>query len=623
MRPIIATTALVALFGAAPPLVAQEDANARVDEALQGVDWPDMVRLPIGVTRRGTVIWCLMDAAALDYRSSKPRVLYVGGLDGSPRAAKALTAFASGRAMTEDADTQALGVIPIPHPDAWAERASNDPNPDAVQALRFPAVGRAYAGGEDESAYLWRFIGWFAPDAVYELIHEDDPLWKAVRAAGRQQPPWPKDCLAAACRTEPVATMGTVLATRWPLDGAALLAGPAAVVRYARVADTPLDPNVAPRDRPPVPWSQARRQVIGRLDRAPLEVARQLTDHYGLDLKVTMYQPALALVARLRYGALSGDSSHHTDVTQLVAPYASGQKPTMDAKSGGSHLAGHLIFAELANGTGDPRYVELVKRAADYAFDEDGRPREAMPFHSEMSDAVFMSCPILTAAGRLTREQKYFDMALRHLRFMHKLCVRDDGLYRHSPLCEAAWGRGNGFPALGLALSLTDIDATASGGRTPAGNARNRDPDSIQGTDAPRSPELSAIRDELLAAFRAHMAALAKHQDPTGTWHQVIDFPGSYRELTATCMITFAMARGIRHGWLDAETYRPIVEKAWEGIKVRVGADGTLFDVCTGTGKQQTLRDYLDREAILGKDERGGAMALIVSVEMAEWMAER
>ncbi len=621
MRRITVMAALLALIGAVPAIVAQEDANARVDETLQGVTWPDMVRLPIGVTRSGTVIWCLMDGEALDYRSSKPRVLYVGALDGSPRSVKALTAFASGRATPEDADTLTVGILPIPHPDAWAELGSNDPKPDAVQALRFPAVGRAYADGEDEAAYLWRFIGWFAPDAVYELVDDDDPLWKVVRASGRQPPPWPKDCLASACRTEPVATIGTVLATRWPLDGAAFLAEPVAIVRYARVSDTPLDPNVAPRDRPPVPWSQARRQVIGRLDRAPIEVARQLTDHYGRDLKVTMYQPALALVARLRYGALSGDRSHRAAVEEIAAPYVSGQKPTLDAKSGGSHLAGHLIFAELANSTGDPRYVELVKRAADYAFDESGRPREAMPFHVEMSDSVFMGCPILTAAGRLTGEQKYFDMALRHLRFMQKLCVRDDGLYRHSPLCEAAWGRGNGFPALGLALSLTDIEA--SGGREPAGNGRGAQTDSLQGADVPRSPELSPIRHELLAAFRAHMAALAKHQDPTGTWHQVVDFPGSYRELTATCMITFAMVRGLRHGWLDAETYRPIVEKAWEGIKVRVGADGTLFDVCTGTGKQQTLRDYLDREAILGKDERGGAMALIVSVEMAEWMAER
>ena len=77
-----------------------------------------------------------------------------------------------------------------------------------------------------------------------------------------------------------------------------------------------------------------------------------------------------------------------------------------------------------------------------------------MPFHNEMSDAVFMAGPILAATGKLTGERKYFDAAATHFASMRKLCLRDDGIYRHSPLCEAAWGRGNGFPALGLAWAL-------------------------------------------------------------------------------------------------------------------------------------------------------------------------
>ncbi len=84
------------------------------------------------------------------------------------------------------------------------------------------------------------------------------------------------------------------------------------------------------------------------------------------------------------------------------------------------------------------------------------------------------------------------------MRFMLKLNVRADGLHRHSPLDESAWGRGNGFPALGLALALEDMPTT------------HKD------------------RGEMLAAFRAHMQALLPHQDPTGAWHQVVDHPESY-----------------------------------------------------------------------------------------------
>ena len=81
-------------------------------------------------------------------------------------------------------------------------------------------------------------------------------------------------------------------------------------------------------------------------------------------------------------------------------------------------------------------------------------------------------------------------------------------------------------------------------------------------------------------------------------------------------MITFAILRGMSHGWLDENKFRPVAQRAWEAIKLRVGPDGRLFDVCTGTGKQMSLRQYLDRPAILGLDERGGAMALMVAAEM-------
>ena len=180
-------------------------------------------------------------------------------------------------------------------------------------------------------------------------------------------------------------------------------------------------------------------------------------------------------------------------------------------------------------------------------------------------------------------------MAIRHLRFMLKLNLRKDGLHRHSPLDQTSWGRGNGFPALGLALCLSDL------------------------------PKKHPGRAEILRAFQSHMLSMANHQDPTGMWHQVIDRDESYREFTATCMTTFAMIRGLRNGWLNEKTFGPIVNQAFAAIKTRIATDATLVDVCTGTGKQKSLRAYYDRTAILGSDNRGGAMALLVTTEMAFW----
>jgi unsaturated rhamnogalacturonyl hydrolase len=118
------------------------------------------------------------------------------------------------------------------------------------------------------------------------------------------------------------------------------------------------------------------------------------------------------------------------------------------------------------------------------------------------------------------------------------------------------------------------------------------------------------------------MAAMKSNQAPDGAWRQIIDQPGSYREETATAMLLSAMARGIRLGWIDT-SYRPTVLRAWRALSAHVTEDGSLIDVCSGTGAGPTARYYLDRPAIDGADDRGGAMALLASIEMYELQRRR
>lgn len=330
------------------------------------------------------------------------------------------------------------------------------------------------------------------------------------------------------------------------------------------------------------------RDKADLLTRTPRQVAEQLAATYGFKLDQVAYIPALPLVAKLRLSELTGDAKHADKVHMIVAPFLRGEKSPVPKS--GSEQAGHLIFAELATrsqGKERERWTVLCRAAADQIFGKDGRPLPLMPYHSEMSDAVFMAGPILAATGKLTGEQKYFDAAATHFASMRKLCLRADGIYRHSPLCEAAWGRGNGFPALGLALALSQW------------------------------PEEHPARKELLAEFQKHMAALKPHQDAkTGCWHQVIDHSESYDEYSCTCMIGFAMQRGITRGWLSKNDYQPCVERAWRAIKERTSPDGKLVNVCTGTGKQKTLQDYFNRPAINGRDDRGGAMGMMFATEL-------
>ena len=328
-------------------------------------------------------------------------------------------------------------------------------------------------------------------------------------------------------------------------------------------ADGPSDRHTQGDSHPrPVASSESR------LARTPQQLANELAKHYGHSLDDAVYIPAVALIGRARLGEVE-------DVRRIVAPYVDGTKDSL-RKPTASHMSGHLIFADLAERTGDKRYIQLVKKAADLGFTD----------WNEMSDGVFMGCPIFAKAGKLTGEQKYFDMTLEHFRYMAKLCRRADGLYRHSPLDEAAWGRGNAFPALGLALALSELPKD--------------------------HPGFAEMRD----ALRAHLATLSKFQDESGMWRQVIDKPGVYREFSATAMIGTAMLRAVRNGWIDAKTYQPKIQNAWRAVLART-RDGVVVDVCEGTGKQKSLLDYLNRAAILDRDPRGGAMALLFATEMA------
>ena len=586
------------LIGADEQSPVDHDFNAKVEAALEDFQGRGIVKFPIGRTRQGTLIWCLAESEALNYRSTKQRVLYVGGLDGSTSSVRALTRLSILSTSFQRTEDATLAIVPIANPDGWAAGRGAVTSSGGTVNAGYPPEGPAYNSLTcPESQYLWRFIGWFAPDVVVEC-HDDSATeyQRVLSGALTGVDAWPKDSLAHALRDFPVASIGKTRVLRLPTSTASSDA-----FGFTKVPNGSEKKSYLTSGRPmPIDTDRSplRQVMLRRLDRTPLDVAKELAQTYGGHLDRVMYQPALALVARLRLGELTADESHRTDVEGIVRRYVDGTKPSLTDKVSGSHLAGHLIFAELARLDPDSRYVDLVKAAADYGLDDQGRLRKAMPFHNEMSDAVFMACPILTAAGRYTGDDRYFEMAVRHLEFMTNLCVRGDGIYRHSPLCEAAWGRGNGFPALGLALCLADLDAVGE-----------------------ESSAAGKAREVMLPALRAHLQALVPHQDVTGMWHQVIDDPGSYREMTSTCMISYAIVRGIRSGWLDETKYAPIAKRAWEAVKVRIGEDGTLFDVCTGTGKQKTLWDYRDRTAILGKDERGGAMALLFAVEMAAWQS--
>jgi rhamnogalacturonyl hydrolase YesR len=455
-------------------------------------------------------------------RPNAPTVLIVGGLHGAGASTDAVRAASAAFEKRRPRD-RAFNLLAV----AVA-------NPDAAP-LEFPPSGVAYRE-HSESHALWRWIGTQAPDLV--LIADDDD-------AG----------LASALAASSVAEVGTIPARRWNGPG-----------------------ELAVLDAAALPSSAAHRELDRRRARSPRELATELARYYGHDFDQPWYIGAIALVARIRLGDID-------DVRRLVEPYVDGTKNVL-ANPSTLVMAGHVVFTELARRTHDPRYVAAVRRVGDLGFEPDGRMKEAMPYHNQFSDAVFMGTVPAVQAGALTGDRKYFDMADRHLAFMEKLDRRADGLYRHQPATDAAWGRGNAFAAFGLALALSDL------------------------------PHDHPAYAHALASYRALVGALLPYQTRDGLWRNVIDYDGAYPEFSATAMIGFALLRGLENGWVSGTRYERAVERAWDAVNARTSSAGGMIDVCESTARMPSLDAYLKRTAILGKDPRGGAMAMLFATEL-------
>jgi len=342
----------------------------------------------------------------------------------------------------------------------------------------------------------------------------------------------------------------------------------------------------APRDR-----STARAELLQRVQRAPLDVARLLARRYP-EAPAISYIPALSWIGALRLAVIDHDDRLRAKIVDQTAPWTSGGKPLFADRIQLTSVAGTMVFAELATDVAlAGRSSPDIRASEGRLFDEGVAAAQkekapAMPEYGQgWTDDMFMATAVLARSGVRAGHDADLDRAARLLTTYAARLQRDDGLFNHAADGPAAWGRGNGFAAFGLVETLM------------------------------RLPAAHPARRELLDRYRRLMTAVRTQQSPDGAWRQIIDEPGAYREETATAMLLSAMARGVRLGWLDA-SFRPMLQRAWRALAAHIASDGTLIDVCAGTGAGPTKRYYFDRPAVTGADDRGGAMALGAALDM-------
>jgi rhamnogalacturonyl hydrolase YesR len=322
------------------------------------------------------------------------------------------------------------------------------------------------------------------------------------------------------------------------------------------------------------PPTTIRDGVRARVERDPLAIARVLANKYPQQPAIS-YIPAVAWMNMLRLAEITHETGWRNKVVEQTRTWAFGDTPLFGAQTPLTAIAGTMIFAEMKDAERSRALMEQPARLAA-ALKDDGTYANGRGW----TDDMFMATAVLVRTAQL-------DLAARKLLDYAARLQRRDGLFVHGTDGPWTWGRGNGFAAFGAmeALSAMPVDYPA--------------------------------RAAVLGLFRRQMAALVKAQAPDGMWNEIVNEPGSYREVTATAMIFSAMARGIRLGWLD-RSYAPVAERAWRALAAHVAGDGSLVDVCESTGAGPTKEYYLTRKAITGNDDRGGAMALMAAIEQYE-----
>ena len=510
------------------------------------------------------------------------RLVIVGGLDGTPESAEAV--LAAVRWFKADRPGELRGAwtvsaLPCGRPPlcltgapsaggATAGAAAGAPE----QTQRFPPVGGFYNDETSpESRYLWRWVAFQAPDLVLEVRSGPALSWELSEGT---------DALRLDGPRPPTGTLAAAISVGAPSG----LAPVAAVRATTNIADAPQMLRSVLEAASAFGRSPLHEALIARANRTPREIARVLADRYPTTPSVS-YVPAITWSNTLRLGGAAA-----RELGGQLEPFLSGETPTASAPYRLTNLAGHFALVDysdtfvdrLNTGRGDDA-LDLAIAAAELMLPEssDAIVRSATGW----TDDMFMVSSLLSRVGQRTGQPQYGELVVRLLTSYTENLRRSDGLFVHSTRGPQAWGRGNGFAILGMTEALTYL---------PVG---------------------WADRSQVLGIYQQHAETLARHQAPDGMWNQVVDEPGSYRELTVTSMTLVALARGVRLGWLD-DSYRAAIDRAWRGVATHIAEDGGVVDASTSTGAGETKQYYLDRTAVFGSDDRGGAMALWAATEL-------
>jgi unsaturated rhamnogalacturonyl hydrolase len=213
------------------------------------------------------------------------------------------------------------------------------------------------------------------------------------------------------------------------------------------------------------------------------------------------------------------------------------------------------------------------------------------------ADDLYMGLPFLIRWAEYKRDPSALDDAANQILNYAERLQDADGVWFHAYYVDkkehtcCKWGRGNGW----VAVAITEVL-------------------SVLPKDHPKY-------NQVFTVYKKQLDGLIKLQSESGLWNQVLDHPELSwgTETSCSAQFTYAIARGINRGWLDAAVYTPVVKKSLAALSdtSRISPKGELLKVGSSTSIGGDINYYNTRPVEQDKEySHGSGLMLFALTEM-------
>ena len=346
------------------------------------------------------------------------------------------------------------------------------------------------------------------------------------------------------------------------------------------------------------------------------------------DFRLTSYEWGVTYIGMLAAAQATGDARYqdyvtkrHTLLSQLTKTYL----PVVRADTANSHApikgflnphalddAGALCHSFMKSKVAGSKvdYSQMIGICGDFVTNKEyrlkdgtlarggpdgkgGRKMRPLPDTLWLDD-MFMGVPTMAYLGKTTGDTRYYDDAVRQVQqFSKRMFNPKLGIYMHGYVegmrdhPELRWARANGWAVMSMVEVLEVLPKTHKG------------------------------YNIVLEQLRAHIRGLASYQSRDGFWHQLIDRNDTYQETSATAIYSYAIARAVNRGYVDAAMYGPMANLAWNAVASKVKQNGEIEGICVGTGMAFDPAFYAYRPTSV-KAAHGYGPTLLAGAEIIE-----